>query len=387
MDLPVSNIVGVTAWSTFLDGFTSVMRPHQTGIATPFNDTNHLATIVAADIWPGLDLSALGIDRGNAMKIAAAAKCRNLVCGAIAGMPLVAMRDNAPIGVDRQSALITQPEAGRPRAVTLAWTADQLIWYGRAWWHITDRYADGRPMHVRLLPEADVTYDPVEGTVQIAGDHIVHPETDFIRIDGLNEGILTYGRDVLARAALTEMSAARAGSNPVPSIELHQTEGAPLSAAEIDALVARWAAAREGKYGGVAFTGPTVDVKTHGQAAEQLLIAARNTAALDVARAFGLPAWAVDATVEGSSLTYSNVPSRSRELLDYTLHPIMDAVAGRLSMDDVLARGQWCRLDPRRLLRGDFTDRMNAGATAVASGIYTAAEVRAMELEAPLEGT
>ena len=55
-------------------------------------------------------------------------------------------------------------------------------------------------------------------------------------------------------------------------------------------------------------------------------------------------------------------------------------------MDDVLARGQWCRLDPRRLLRGDFMDRMNAGSTAIAAGIYTAEEIRQMENEAPLEG-
>ena len=379
------------AWSAFVGGLTSALTPptlraNQTGIASPFAPDSHLATIVAADIWPGLDLSALGIDRGNAMKIAAAAKCRNMIVGAIAGMPLVAMRADGPIGMDRQSTLITQPESGRPRAVTLAWTVDQMLWHGRAWWQITERYSDGRPMHVRLLQEGDVSHNPVEGTVQVAGDPTVYPETEFIRIDALHEGVLTYARDVLARAALTEMSAARAGNNPVPSIELHQTEGAPLTNEQIDGLIARWAAAREGKYGGVAFTGPNVDVKTHGVAAEQLLIAGRNTAALDIARAFSLPAWAVDASVEGSSLTYSNVPSRSRELLDYTLHPYMDAIGGRLSMDDVLARGQWCRLDPRRLLRGDFTDRMNAGSVAVAAGIYTPDEIRQMETEAPLEG-
>ena len=362
-------------------------RDAQTGIASPFMpEPSHLQALTISDLWPGLDLTTLGIDRANAMRIAAVAKGRNMICGSIGGMPLVAMRGGLPIGLDRQSALITQPESGRPRAVTLAWTVDQMLWHGRAWWLIAERYSDGRAMHVRLILEQDITHDPSRGTVRISGEGTDRPETDFIRIDAMHEGVLSYARDVLARAALTEMSASRAGNNPVPSIELHQTEGAPLSNAEIDALVSRWAAARAGQNGGIAFTGPTVDVRTHGVAAEQLLIAGRNTAALDCARAMGLPAWAVDASVEGSSLTYSNVPSRSRELIDYTLQPYMDAIAGRLSMDDVLARGQWCRLDPTRLLRGDFADRMGAGKTAIEAGIYTADEIRQMENEAPLEG-
>ena len=380
----------MSTWGAFTDGlraaFVGTTRANQAGIASPFMETNHLHPVVLSDIFPATDLSSLALDRSNAMKIAAVAKARNIIASSIAGMPLVAMRNNAVIETERQSALITQPEVGRPRAITLAWTVDQMLWYGRSWWLITERYADGRPMHVRLILEGDVSYEPERGLVHIAGEMSPRPESDFIRIDAMHEGALNYARDTLARAAMTEMAAARASNNPVPSIELHQVEGEPLTNAEIDALVQRWMVARTGRNGGVAYTSQGIETRTHGVAAEQLLIAGRNTAALDCARALGLPAWAVDASVEGSSLTYSNVPSRSRELIDYTLQPYMDAISGRLSMDDVLARGQWCRLDPRRLLRGDFMDRMNAGSTAIAAGIYTAEEIRQMENEAPLEG-
>ena len=79
------------------------------------------------------------------------------------------------------------------------------------------------------------------------------------------------------------------------------------------------------------------------------------------------------------------MPSRSRELLDYTLRPYMDAIEGRLGMPDVTAPGTEVRLDPVRLLRGDFADRMSAGKVAIDAGIYTSEEIRALELEAPRE--
>ena len=52
----------------------------------------------------------------------------------------------------------------------------------------------------------------------------------------------------------------------------------------------------------------------------------------------------------------------------------------------VTAPGTEVRLDPVRLLRGDFSDRMTAGKVAIDSGIYTVDEIRALELEAPREG-
>ena len=92
----------------------------------------------------------------------------------------------------------------------------------------------------------------------------------------------------------------------------------------------------------------------------------------------------VDASLHnGSSLTYTNVPSRSRELLDYTLRGYLDAIAGRLSLDDVTPHGQALRFDVSRLLRGDFAERMNAGRVAIEAGIYTAEQIRVMDQDTP----
>lgn len=352
---------------------------NQTGVVSPFEPyPSHLGQLTIENLWPGLDLAGIAPTRSTAMRVGSVAAARNRIVGPIAGMPLVA------VGPGSASPLLAQPERGRPRAITLAWTVDQMLWHGRAWWQITERQPDGRPMAVVLRVEDSIAYDPERGTVTVDGGPPL-PASEFVRIDAMHEGVLATGAEVITRAVLVEAAAAKASDNPVPSIELHQTDGPPLSSAEIDALVSRWARARRGANGGVAYTSSTVEVKSHGVAAEQLLITGRNAAALDVARQFGLPAWALDVSVEGSSLTYSNVPSRSRELLDYTLRPYMDAIEGRLGMPDVTAPGTEVRLDPVRLLRGDFADRMSAGKVAIDAGIYTADEIRALELEAPRE--
>ncbi|AGW42460.1 phage-related portal protein [Leifsonia xyli subsp. cynodontis DSM 46306] len=157
---------------------------------------------------------------------------------------------------------------------------------------------------------------------------------------------------------------------------------------QIDALIARWVAARTGENGGVGFTNATVNATTMGQAPEQLMIAAHTQSALDVARACNLPAWAVDVSVEGNGMNYTTVPARSRELLDYTLQPYVDAITSRLTLPDVLPQGQECTAVTAALIAGDFNARMQGYQSAIAAGIYTPDECRLIEAgqSVPLRG-
>jgi len=115
------------------------------------------------------------------------------------------------------------------------------------------------------------------------------------------------------------------------------------------------------------------------------LINAQNLADINLARAMGAPAWMIDASVNGSSITYGNVNSRSRELVEDTLQPYMDAIMQRLSLDDVLAAGVWARMDASDLLKDSYAVRMGGHKTAIEAGVYTAEEVRSMEMGIPLE--
>lgn len=321
------------------------------------------------------------VSRSQAMSLGPVKKGRKLITGQIGSFPLVVYR-----GTDRispQPALSTQLEAGRPRAVTLAWIADALLFFGRSFLEVTARDWTNRPTRFAFVPEWQARTDGAGQLLAVNGRKV--GSRDWIRIDADDEGLLTSAQEDINQALAIKLAVGRAAQNPVPSIELHQTGGTQLTDKQIDTLVQRWAVARSGKNGGVAYTNETIEAKVLGQNVEQLLISARNASAIDLANHMNLPAWAVDASVEGSSLTYSNVPSRTRELIDYTLAPIMNAIAGRLSMDDVLPAGTWCAFDTSAALRGTFGERMTGYKTAIDAQIYTPEECRALEHGIPLE--
>ena len=335
-------------------------------------------SLVLAELY---DLEYQPVTRQTAMAISAVAKCRHLMAGHLGKMPLVAYRGNKPM--DKQPLIVTQPEVGRPRFITMTWTADALMFFGRAWFTVTQRYQeDGRPARLRFVPEWEA--EVIDGQLVKAYGVKVDPK-DVIRVDGPHEGLLTFAGPRIREALAIDRAAARAADNPVPSIDLHQTGGADMSDAEIDALIERWGTKRRGVNGAIGYTNASIEARALGQPVEQLLIDGRNVAALNICRSLGFPAWAADVTVAGSSLTYSNVQSRTRELIENTYASYMAAIEARFSMDDILPAGVWAGFDTSGLLRGDFTERMNGYKAAIDAGIYTAEQCRALEAGRPLE--
>lgn len=321
----------------------------------------------------------LPVTRADAMSIAAVARGRHIITGTIARLPLVTMRGNTPASA---APLLDKPEAGRPRFQTLAWTVDAMLFFGRAWWIVQKRSnEDDRPVRVEWTPEWEIDTNE-RGQIITAYGRPVNP-ADVIRIDAPHEGLLTFAAPRLRAAMRLDRAALVAADNPVPSVELHQTGGRELTDEEITGLIDAYAAAR--RRTGISFTNQSMETKVHGTTPENLLITGRDASALDIARVMNLPAWAVDAPTHGSSMTYSNVPSRARELLDYTLAPYMEAICARLSEDDVLPRGTWCRFDSDSLTADDFGTRMASYKTAVESGVYTVEDLKARELGTPLE--
>lgn len=321
------------------------------------------------------------VSRAQAMTLGPVKRGRKLMTGQIAAFPLVVFRGHQQL--KPQPAFTTNLERGRARTVTISWIVDALMFHGRAFLEITSRNYDGRPASFAFVPEWNARTDGA-GLLLAIGDRKVGPR-DWIRIDADDEGLLSSAQEDINQALAIKLAVGRAAQNPVPSIELHQKSGTQLTDPQIDKLIERWANARRGNNGGVAFTNESIETKLHGQAVEQLLISARNQSSIDLANHMNLPAWAVDASVAGGSLTYSNVPSRTRELVDYTLTPYMNAIAGRLSMDDVLPAGTWCSFDTSRVLQGNFSERMAGYKSAIEADIYTADECRALERGIPLE--
>lgn len=367
-----------------------MVRP---GVQSRYADRSGLTAIALVDFY-GAEGELLPVTRAEAMSVPAMARARNVVCTTIGRAPLEVHTDPRPLGAAvipggtyPHDELIRQPEVARPRYATLVDTADALLFGGVALWHVVDRYAastnGGRPRHVEHIRLDRVTFDEKRGTWLIDGRTV--ETADLVWFEGPHEGVLNFAGRALRSAVKLDRSANAASANPVPAVELHQLSGDPLSDDEIDQLTGSWETALQGK--GVAYTNEAVEVRTHGATAEQLLISGRNAAAVEIARAVGVPATAVDAVVPGASMTYQNAQARSRELIDFGVAAYAEAITGRLSLDDILPRGVTVSFNYDPMIRESFGDRMAGYATAAASGVYTVEELRLLETGRPLEET
>lgn len=78
------------------------------------------------------------------------------------------------------------------------------------------------------------------------------------------------------------------------------------------------------------------------------------------------------------SLTYSNVTSERRSLVDFSLRPYIAAIEQRLSMDDMTARGTTVRFVLDDYLRGNPQEQVEVLAKMQDYGWIDADEARAM---------
>lgn len=322
----------------------AITDPSRLPIASPWS-TSDLAAIVAADVF-GAGVEHLNT-RASAMRIPAIARSRNLTCGTIARFPLVGQ---TPLGSQLPPDAypwLQQHGGGLSWQLRDAWTVDDLIFYGwSCWWRDND--SDGTIASVMRVDQSDWKIND-DSRVEVNGD--VVKDDDVILFPGLHEGILSFGREALDDTRTLYRNVRARLLNPIPGLELHQTGGDQLTNDEIDALIDRWAIARQGKNAGVAYTSEHIQTKELGANDGALLIEARNAAAVDCARLVGVHAGLIDATAPKASLNYETTTGRNQEFVDFDLALYMTPITARLSMPDVMPEpGHSAAFD-----LGDFT--------------------------------
>lgn len=312
------------------------------GVASPFAESTNLETIVWSDILAAPDLP---MTRATAMKVPAIARARQLVTTTVARLPLTVWRGDqlltpAPSWCSRTDMDVTPYHR-------MLWTVDDLFFHGWSLW-LARRGAGGALLDVARVPW-DWWGPNEDGVICVqAGPNMPRVPArseEVILIPGSHEGVLTYGADTIRQAIALNETAKDRAENPAAIVELHYTGEKPLSQAEIDAALDHWRKARKQPGGAVGFTGRNIELKTHDVAEAQMLIEARNAAAVDAARITGVNAAMLDATNAGASLTYETTQGRNAEFLDFGVAAYMDPIRERLSADDVVPRGQSVRFD------------------------------------------
>ncbi len=324
-----------------------IVDPSTLPIGSPWSAGSNLQRIVVEDIW-GTNVPVN--TRGAAMRIPAVARARNLIVSSLCQFPLVARRGEAAAVTPRW--MLDTGDGSTPQH-RLAWTVDDLLFYGWSVWWRTNDPETGFPVAAARVNVDDWRINE-DNRIEVDGSPV--RDSDVIVIPGLHEGLLTYGVDALEDTrALYEIVRTRL-NNPVPQLDLHQTGGAQLTEDEIDTMIDRWATARRGEHGGVAYTSEHIEVRELGAADAQLMIEARNAASLDLARAVGVTAGLIDATAPKASLNYETTTGRNTEFVDRDLLLYMTPITARLSLDDVMPPGERAAFDV-----AGFTDPAPAG--------------------------
>jgi hypothetical protein len=315
----------------------------QVGIASPWSDADNLQRIVWEDIYGAG--TPRPMTRSVAMGIPAVARARHLICGAVAGCPLDVYR-----GAD----LVTPQPAWTTRTDSVVstyhrnlWTVDDLFFSGWSLWQV-ERGAAGEVLNAGRVA---IHRWRLDDELRILVDDKPVSSEQVILIPGAHEGILNFDAGApLRQAANVEAAAAGAAENPSAYLDIHYTGERALTDEEIDALLARWVAARKKKTtGGVGFSSKYVEVKELGAYGDHLLVEGRNAEAVNIARLASIPAAMLDATAAGASLTYETTEGRNGQFIDYGLSLYLDPIRARLSLDDVVPRGQSVRWDTSSL--------------------------------------
>lgn len=330
-----------------------------------------------------LPLAFTAVGREEAMSVPSVARCRNLLACTIGSFPLDLYRKSTGEKIGNP-VWLEQPTIAAPRSSTIAWTVDSLLFYGVAYWRVTETYVDdGRPSRFEWIAPGRVSFDTDPQTMYITQyyvDGISVPNSglgSLITFQGSDEGVLQRGARTLRSAIDLETAARIATATPMPSGVLKNT-GADLSPEEVQAILSAWKSAREKR--STAYLTSTLEYQpTSFSPKDMMFVDSIQQMSTQVARMMNVPAYYISADVN-SSFTYANVQDERRQFVSLSLAPYVHAIQDRLSMDDITARGNIVKFDVEKtFLAVDALERLNVLEKMLALGLITVEQ--AMEME------
>lgn len=323
------------------------------------------------------------VDRETAMSLPAIVRCRNLIAGTIASIPLHLYRksNDQRIGSPKW---LEQPSISQPRAVTLAWTIDSLLFNGVAYWRVTEQFADdGRPARFEWIAPQRVSIqaDPDNFYVtQYYVDGKAVPMSglgSLITFQGLGEGILDTGASIIWQAYKVQQAAYNSATSPTPTGIIKNT-GADLSENEVTALLAQWKSARQ--RGTTAYLTSTLEYQPSQFSPKDMgYVDLIQNLTTQIARLCNIPAYYLSAD-ENNSMTYANVQDERKQLISLALQPYITAIESRLSMDDITNTQNYVRFAiDETFLRADTLARLTAIEKMISLGLVTVEQAQEME--------
>jgi hypothetical protein len=245
-----------------------------------------------------------------------------------------------------------------PNNFIMSWTFDDLFFYGRAFWYITSRTADGYPASFTRLPAAMVQTLDQAGPVWFApSKQIIFQggnldSNDVVQFLSPIQGIIYMSEQSVATALKLEAARYRNSSSAIPAGILRQTGGEPLSAQELADLASAFNSARETNQ-----TAALNEFVTYTETAtspdKMLLIDSAEFQAMEMARLCNIPPYLAGVSV--GSYSYQSSAEARMDLWTFGVRAYADCIAGTLSGNNVLPNGTYVEFDVEQYLSGEYS--------------------------------
>lgn len=289
------------------------------------------------DIFEGVQFP---LTRAEALTVPGVSKARNLLAPIVGRQPLRALDTNGPLAAQPAWTYRTDQELV---SVQLMWTmvVDDLIFYGHSLLTVT-RGADGFPISMERIDPSRWTNQDQEWFID--GQHV--PKRSVIYIPGVVSALLDVGARTIRQARDVEDAVAGRARVPNPTVVIRQTDSdAALEQDEVKTIVENFIKNRRSPDGTVTFLPAGLDMQVLGNQETDFAIQARNASKTDIGGFLGIPATVMDASLATASLTYSTAEGNRNMFYDQTLPLYSGPIEARLSLDDVVPRGQRVRFD------------------------------------------
>ena len=310
-----------------------------------------------------------GPARNRAMSVATISRARDLMASVIACMPLK-MYNEMWNGDEMEKVNIAprswlrQPDPSVTYPFLMAWTFDDLFFYGRAFWYITARTQDGYPTAFTRLPAGSITTTDQDGPVWFAPSKQVYFQgnmldpKDLVQFLSPVQGIVYMSEQTVATALKLEAARYRNAESSIPAGVLKQTGGEPLSATELADLASAFNAARATNQT-AALNEFLSYTETTATPDKMLLIDAANYQALECARLTNVPPYLVG--VSTGSYSYQSSEQARADLYIFGVKAYADCIAATLSQNNVLPRGTYVKFDADEYLVENYAaDKMDS---------------------------
>jgi hypothetical protein len=245
-----------------------------------------------------------------------------------------------------------------PNSFIMSWTFDDLFFFGRAFWYITSRTADGYPASFTRLPAAMVQTLDQSGPVWFAPSKEIIFQggsldpNDVVQFLSPIQGIVYMSEKAIATALQLEAARFRNSSSAIPAGILRQTGGEPLSAQELADLAAAFNAARATNQT-AALNEFVTYTETLTSPDKMLLIDSAEFQAMEMARLCNIPPYLAGVSV--GSYSYQSSAEARMDLWTFGVRAYADCIAGTLSQNNVLPNGTFCEFDVEDYLKGEYS--------------------------------